>query len=322
MWIFFFCDECCFFKLFLWSEVLFFTCVFLGLCLWRNGILSGCLCLPSLRSCERLARSSRSASSSALGAAPPFHVGVGVTAFLKSRGPGRSQQERHELCALQFPPAASHPFSLWRQAKRSRIPASPSLVTSRQGDCSPEPRPPRHGFPRPPVTAGPAEAGRPESPLLDPRSGTLLQERTFSPRWLRGLGGWLMARPPLMELFQFWKVACASLPGQTVIYAVNSGLSVTAPSFRPLKTPGQLQPPAALPLASPRPPPSAPCPRPPLPPGPHLQPCQLTLSPASTWTRRHLLRGFQPELDSSEPLTSSLLHNKPQDKYTCSDVAA
>ena len=56
MWIFFFCDECCFFKLFLWSEVLFFTCVFLGLCLWRNGILSGCLCLPSLRSCERLAR--------------------------------------------------------------------------------------------------------------------------------------------------------------------------------------------------------------------------------------------------------------------------
>ena len=139
---------------------------------------------------------------------------------------------RHELCALQFPPAASHPFSLWRQAKRSRIPASPSLVTSRQGDCSPEPRPPRHGFPRPPVTAGPAEAGRPESPLLDPRSGTLLQERTFSPRWLRGLGGWLMARPPLMELFQFWKVACASLPGQTVIYAANSGLSVTAPSVQ------------------------------------------------------------------------------------------
>ena len=38
--------------------------------------------------------SSRSASSSALGVAPPFHAGVGFIAFLKSRGPGRSQQER------------------------------------------------------------------------------------------------------------------------------------------------------------------------------------------------------------------------------------
>lgn len=122
----------------------------------------------------------------------------------------------------------------------SRIPASPSLVVSGQGDCSPpEPRPPRHGFPRPPIVAGPAEAGRPESPLLDPRRGTVLQERTFSPHWLRGLRGWLMARPPLMELSQFWKVACASLPRQTVIYDANSGLRVPAQSFQaPENLPG------------------------------------------------------------------------------------
>lgn len=179
------------------------------------------------------------------------------------------------------PTTASHPFSLRRRAKRSRIPAPPSLVTSRQGDCSPEPRPPCHGLPRPPVTAGPAEARCPESPLLDPRSGTLLQERTSSPHRLRGLGGWLMARPPLTELFQFWKVACASLPRQTVIYAANSGLGVTTQSFQAPEN--LLQPPAALPLTCPRPPPSAPCPCPPLPPGPHLQPRQLT--PASTGTR-------------------------------------
>ena len=140
----------------------------------------------------------------------------------------------------------------------SGTPAPPPLVTRGGEAVPPEPHPPRYGFPHPPITAGPAEPGRPESPLLDPRRGTFLQERTFSSRWLWGLGSGLMARPPLMELFQFWKVACASSPRQTVIYAVNSGLRVTAQSFQaPENLPGGPAPGQA---------PSGHCLRPPAPP--------------------------------------------------------
>lgn len=89
-----------------------------------------------------------------------------------------------------------------------------------------------------------------------------------------------MARPPLMELFQFWKVACASSPRQMVIYAVNSSLRVTVQSFQaPENLPGGASswpsPQWALPPASPSP--SAPWPWPPS--GHRLQLCPLRLSP-------------------------------------------